>query len=114
MKRGDSVGKVSWSKSATKAKNSCKLIAKDCCLDSIPQGGSLDKCRRSDRENGKDHGSDSVGIISKRQKIAKQSFKKVHSLKAVPPRKKKISKFRRKMEYWPDHLRTGQSSDSDG
>ncbi|KAJ3370292.1 hypothetical protein HDU91_006345 [Kappamyces sp. JEL0680] len=72
-KSKDSVGMKSWSKAATQ-----KEKPKD-SVETTPKEP-----------------------LSKKQKISKQAFKKVHSLKAEAPRKKKISLYRLKQNYWPD------------
>lgn len=94
------MAKVSWSKKATMKKKS------NTCQDQYGE-----RVETFAKEETKET-ANPIPAVSKRQKIAKQTFKKVHSLTAVPPRKKKVSTFRRKQEYWPDHLK-GQSDDSD-
>ena len=106
MAKRDAMAKVSWSKKATMKKkpNSTQELYGERTVETVE---TFAKQEKETKETAK-----AIPAVSKRQKIAKQTFKKVHSLKAVPPRKKKVSTFRRKQEYWPDHLK-GQSDDSD-
>ena len=89
----DKVGKKSWSKEATKGK---------CCEEKEMEISSL---KDKDQANlNSVAGTHSQKNIPKAKKFAQPTFKRIHTLRAEAPRKKKLSKYRLRQNYWPEHL----------
>jgi hypothetical protein len=84
----DKVGKKSWSKEATG-----KCEEKEISLKDKDQANLNSVAGTLSQKN-----------IPKAKKIAQPTFKRIHTLRAEAPRKKKLSKYRLRQNYWPEHL----------